>query len=47
MEDFIDWFYHSDSTLDYRYLDWTPEIENSKKSISKKPFDGVVDYAYH
>lgn len=47
MEDFIDWFYHSEQTLEYRYLDWTPEIENSKKPISKKLFDGVVDYAYH
>lgn len=47
MEDFLEWFHHSEATQDYRYLDWTAEIENSRKPSSQLPFDGMVDYTYH
>ena len=47
MEDFLDWFERSEKTLAYRHLDWTDELEKSRLPISRKRFDGVVDYAYH
>lgn len=47
MEDFLDWFEHSEKTLAYRHLDFAEELKNSRLPISRKRFDGVVDYAYH
>ena len=47
MTDFMDWFHHSAKAENYQYLDWSEEMEDSKKPPRQKQFDGIVCYSYH
>ena len=47
MADFINWFATSEKTVEYRYLDWSEELEMARNPIATAEFDGMVDMRYH
>lgn len=45
---FLEWFYSTDKTLEFRHLDWSPEIQlASRPAVEQKLFDAMVDLDFH